>query len=120
MFITMMLARLHSVTYVYSLPHTHTHTHTHTYIHTQTHTYTHSLSLFPSLSLCPSVSLSLSSPLFPPPPLSLFSLSSLSRSLSDEEFKKLHGDYAMIKYPRYNWWAIPSEKIFRLDKDNLV
>lgn len=38
---------------------------------------------------------------------------------SDEEFKKLHGDYAMIKYPRYNWWAIPSEKIFRVDNDNL-
>jgi hypothetical protein len=35
-------------------------------------------------------------------------------------FKKLHEDYAMIKYPRNSKWAIPSEKIFRLDKDNLV
>jgi hypothetical protein len=34
-------------------------------------------------------------------------------------FKKLHEDYAMIKYPRNSKWAIPSEKIFRLDKDNL-
>lgn len=35
-------------------------------------------------------------------------------------FKKLHGDFAMIKYPRTHRWAIPSEKIFSLDKDNLV
>ena len=44
-----------------------------------------------------------------------------SHSLSEEEhFKLLHEDYAIIKYPRHHWWSIPSEKIFRLDRDNLV
>ena len=33
--------------------------------------------------------------------------------------KRLHQEYAMIKYPRKRW-SIPSEKIFKIDKDNLV
>ena len=37
----------------------------------------------------------------------------------DEACEALHEDYAMIKYPRGKW-AFPSEKLFKIDKDNLV
>ena len=44
---------------------------------------------------------------------------SFSCSGPDETCEALHEDYAMIKYPRGNW-AFPSEKLFKVDKDNLV
>ncbi len=32
---------------------------------------------------------------------------------------RLHNDYTMIMYPRKKW-ANPAERVFRVDKDNLV
>jgi len=39
-------------------------------------------------------------------------------SADQNSFDHLHDDYAMIKYP-HQWWTIPSEKLFKVDKDNL-
>ena len=38
---------------------------------------------------------------------------------SDKMCVALHEEYPMIKYPRRDW-ALPSEKLFKIDSDNLV
>ena len=38
---------------------------------------------------------------------------------SDAVHAKLHSEYTMIKYPR-KLLGIPHEKVFKVDKDNLV